>query len=102
MQIRNNRSKSWDYGHKHNFYPDTEEKDIKKILSILKVSVKKNKNRVLECLAIKCNEISSNNYEIRIFFAGGSVITLISEFIEVVMHDLGKSWTAKRVPKHKI
>jgi len=73
---------------------------------ILRVKSKKidqkNKNRVLECLAIKCNEISSKNYEIKIFFAGGSIITLISEFIEVVMHDLGESWTVKHIPKHKI
>ena len=63
--------------------------------------LKKNRNKRLECLAIKCNEILSKNYEI-IFFAGGSIITLISESIEVVMNDLGTSWNVKYVPKHKI
>ena len=62
----------------------------------------KNKNRLLECLAIKCNETLNNNYEVKIFFAGGSIITLISEFIEVVMNDLGASWNVKYIPKHKI
>ena len=62
----------------------------------------KNKNRLLECLAIKCNETISNNYEINFFFAGGGIITLISEFIEVVMHDLGAAWNVKYFPKHKI
>ena len=62
----------------------------------------KNKNRLLECLAIKCNETVNNNYEINFFFAGGSIITLISEFIEVVMHDLGEAWNVKYFPKHKI
>jgi len=62
----------------------------------------KNKNRLLECLAIKCNETVNNNYEIIFFFAGGSIITLISEFIEVVMHDLGEAWNVKYFPKHKI
>ena len=62
----------------------------------------KNKNKLLECLAIKCNETVSNNYEINFFFAGGGIITLISEFIEVVMHDLGEAWNVKYFPKHKI
>ena len=62
----------------------------------------KNKNKFLECLAIECNLIADNNYDIKIFFSGGSVITLVSEAIEVVMHDLGKSWNVKHFPIHKI
>ena len=77
-----------------------------KFEGILKVKSKKinqkNKNKRLECLAIECNEILSKNYEINFFFAGGSVITLISESIEVVMNDLGESWNVKHIPKHKI
>ena len=77
-----------------------------KFEGILKVKSKKinqkNKNKRLECLAIECNEILSKNYEINFFFAGGSVITLISESIEVVMNDLGESWNVKYIPKHKI
>ena len=77
-----------------------------KFEGILKVKSKKinqkNKNKHLECLAIECNEILSKNNEIIFFFAGGGVITLISESIEVVMHDLGVSWNVKHIPKHKI
>ena len=73
---------------------------------ILKVKSKKinqkNKNKRLECLTIECNEILRKNYEIIFFFAGGSIITLISESIEVVMNDLGESWNVKYIPKHKI
>ena len=73
---------------------------------ILKVKSKrinqKNRNKRLECLAIECNEILDKNYEINFFFSGGGVITLISEFIDVVMHDLGVSWNVKHFPKHKI
>jgi len=73
---------------------------------VLKVKSKKinqkNKNRVLEFLAIKCNEIPNNNYEIKILFAGESIITLVTEFIEVIMHDLGQAWNVKYFPKHKI
>ena len=77
-----------------------------KFEGILKVKSKKinqkNKNKRLECLAIECNEVLSKNYEINFFFAGGSIITLISESIEVVMNDLGESWNVKHIPKHKI
>ena len=77
-----------------------------KFEGILKVKSKKinqkNKNKLLECLAIKCNQILNKNYEIIFFFAGGAAITLISESIEVVMHDLGASWNVKHIPKHKI
>ena len=77
-----------------------------KFEGILKVKSKKinqkNRNKRLECLAIECNEISSKNYEINFFFSGGGIITLISEFIEVSMNDLGVSWNVKRIPKHKI
>tara|TARA_B100001105_G_scaffold112755_1_gene90456 strand:- start:37 stop:486 length:450 start_codon:yes stop_codon:yes gene_type:complete len=62
----------------------------------------KNKNKPLECLTIACNLITDNNYDIKIFFSGDSVITLVSEAIEVVMHDLGKPWNVKHVPIHKI
>ena len=77
-----------------------------KFEGILKVKSKKinqkNKNKRLECLAIECNEILSKNNEIIFFFAGGGVITLISESIEAVMHDLGKPWNVRHTPKHKI
>ena len=62
----------------------------------------KNKNKPLECLAIRCSLSNDSFYEIRIFFAGGSVITVFSEIIDLTMHDLGKSWNVKHVPKHKI
>ena len=61
-----------------------------------------NKNKSLECLTIKCNKISNSNYEIKIFFSGNSIITLVSEAVEVVLHDLGEAWNVKHLPKHKI
>ena len=77
-----------------------------KFEGVLKVKSKEinqeNKNKFLECLAIKYKEISNNNYKIKIFFSGDNIITLISEAIEVVMHDLGKAWNVKHIPKHEI
>ena len=61
-----------------------------------------NKNKPLECLAIKCSPIFEETYKINIFFAGNSIITVISEVIEVTLHDLGKPWKVKHIPIHKI
>ena len=77
-----------------------------KFEGILKVKSQKinqkNRNKRLECLAIECNEILGKNHEINFFFSGGAIITLISEFIEVSLDDLGSSWNVKHIPIHKI
>ena len=62
----------------------------------------KNRNKPLECLAIKCSSTFDETYKIIIFFAGGSIITVISEVIDVALHDLGKPWNVKHIPRHKI
>ena len=62
----------------------------------------KRKNKPLEFLAIKSVLTPNDYYEIRIFFAGDGIITINSEVIEVVMHDLDKPWNVKHIPKHKI
>jgi len=62
----------------------------------------KNRNKILECLAIKCRLFSDENYEIKIFFSGDSLITIMTETIDVVVHDLGKPRNVKYVPLHKI
>ena len=76
-----------------------------KFEEVIKVESKninqKNKNRPLECLTIKCNLISDETYKIQIFFAGKGIITIISEVIEVSLHDLDKPWNVKHIPKHK-
>ena len=77
-----------------------------KFEGILKVKSRKinqkNRNKRLECLAIESNEVLNKNYEINFFFAGGGIITLISESIDVAMQDLHIPWTVKYIPKHKI
>ena len=77
-----------------------------KFEEVIKVESKninqKNNNKPLECLAIKCSSIFEETYKIKIFFAGNSIITIISEVIEVALHDLGKPWNVKYIPIHKI
>ena len=77
-----------------------------KFEEVIKVESKninqKNRNKPLECLAIKCSSIIDEFYKIKVFFAGDSIITIISEVIEVALHDLGKHWNVKHIPTHKI
>ena len=77
-----------------------------KFEEVIKVESKninqKNKNKPLECLAINSSSIFDEVYKIKIFFAGNSIITIISEVIEVALHDLGKPWNVKHIPIHKI
>jgi hypothetical protein len=62
----------------------------------------KNKNRSLELLAIKCTKSIDEDCYIKVFFSGGSLITIIAENIDIVLNDFGKSWNTKHTPKHKI
>jgi len=62
----------------------------------------KNKNKFLECLAIKSIFDSDDIYKIKFFFAGNGAITINAETIELVMNDLGRPWDVKHFPKHKI
>ena len=59
------------------------------------------KDKFLDFLAIECNTMPDNNYEMKITFAGNSIIKIISEVIEVTLDDQGEAWDTKNKPKHK-
>ena len=59
------------------------------------------KDSFLDFLAIECNKMPDNNYEMKIIFAGNSIIKIISEVIEVTLDDQGEAWSTKNKPKHK-
>ena len=59
------------------------------------------KNQFLDFLAIETNVTTDNNYEMKIIFAGDSMIRVISEVIEVTLDDQGDAWDTKNKPKHK-
>jgi len=58
------------------------------------------KDKFLDFLAIETNITPDNNYEMKIIFAGDSVIRVISEVIEVTLDDQGEAWDTKNKPKH--
>ena len=59
------------------------------------------KDKFLDFLAIETNITPDKNYEMKIIFAGDSIIRLISEVIEVTLDDQGEAWNTKNKPKHK-
>jgi hypothetical protein len=59
------------------------------------------KDKFLDFLAIETNITPDNNYEMRIIFAGDSIIRITSEVIEVTLDDQGEAWDTKNKPKHK-
>ena len=76
-----------------------------KFENVIKVSSKNinqaGKNKFLDFLTIETNQMIDNNYEMKILFAGDSIIKVTSEVIEVTLDDQGEAWDTKNKPKHK-
>ena len=79
---------------------------ILKFENVLEVNSKNinqsKKDKFLDLLAIESSQMPDNNYEMKITFAGDSVIKIISEIIEVTLDDQGEAWNTKNKPKHKV
>ena len=58
------------------------------------------KDKFLDFLAIESNEMPDNNYEMKLIFAGDSIIKIVSEVIEVTLDDQGDAWDTKNKPNH--
>ena len=59
------------------------------------------KDQFLDFLTIETIQMPDNNYEMKLVFAGDSMIRIISEVIEVTLDDQGEAWDTKNMPKHK-
>ena len=59
-------------------------------------------NKFLDFLAIETYQMIDNNYEMKIVFAGVSIIKIIAEAIEVTLDDQGEAWDTKNKPNHKL
>ena len=60
------------------------------------------KDKFLDFLAIETSKMPDNNYEMKIIFAGDSIIRVICEVIEVTLDDQGEAWDTKNKPKHRV
>jgi hypothetical protein len=72
------------------------------VLEVISKNINQSKkDKFLDFLAIESSQMPDNNYEMRIIFAGDSIIRIISEVIEVTLDDQGEAWNTKNKPKHK-
>ena len=65
------------------------------VLNVHSKNIILKKNKFLDFLAIETNKMPDNNYEMKIIFAGDSIIRVISEVIEVTLDDQGEAWDTK-------
>ena len=71
------------------------------VLNVLSKNIDQlKKDKFLDFLAIETNITPDNNYEMKIIFAGDSIIRITSEAIEVTLDDQGEAWDTKNKPKH--
>ena len=72
------------------------------VLHVLSKNInQKKKDKFLDFLAIETKITDDNNYEMKIIFAGDSIIRVVSEVIEVTLDDQGEAWDTKNKPKHQ-
>ncbi len=95
----------WEDVEKGVFRKNKRIKSVLKFDNIVKVYSKNinqlKKNSFLDFLTIETNLMPDNNYEMKIVFAGNSMIKIVSEVIEVTLDDQGEAWETKNMPKHK-
>ena len=95
----------WEDVEKGVFRKNKRIRTVLKFENVLQVASKNigqfKKDKFLDFLAIETNITPDNNYEMRIIFAGDSIIRVISEVIEVTLDDQGEAWDTKNKPKHK-
>jgi len=73
------------------------------VLNVLSKNINQaKKDKFLDFLAIETNITPDNNYEMKITFAGNSIIRIIAEVIEVTLDDQGEAWDTKNKPKHNV
>ncbi len=72
------------------------------VIKVISKNINQSKrDKFLDFLTIETIKMPDNNYEMKIVFAGDSIIKVISEVIEVTLDDQGNAWDTKNVPKHK-
>ena len=72
------------------------------VIKVISKNINQSKrDKFLDFLTIETIKMPDNNYEMKIVFAGDSIIKIISEVIEVTLDDQGEAWDTKNMPKHK-
>ena len=96
----------WEDVEKGVFRKNKRIRTVLKFENVIKVNSKNinqdNKDKFLDFLTIETNQMNDNNYEMKILFAGDSILKVTAEVIEVTLDDQGEAWETKNKPKHKV
>ena len=94
----------WEDVEKGVFRKNKRIRTVLKFENVLKVYSKNinqsKKDKFLDFLTIETRKMLDNNYEMRIVFAGDTIIRILAEVIEVTLDDQGDAWNTKNMPKH--
>ncbi len=94
----------WEDVEKGVFRKNKRIRSVIKFENVIKVHSKNihqlKKDQFLDFLTIETNKMPDNNYEMKIVFAGDSIIKITCEVIEVTLDDQGDAWDTKNIPKH--
>ena len=95
----------WEDVEKGLFRKNKRIRTILKFENVIKVKSRNinlaSKDKFLDFLTIETNQMTDNNYEMKILFAGDSILKVTAEVIEVTLDDQGEAWDTKNKPKHK-
>ena len=95
----------WEDVEKGVFRKNKRIRTVLKFENVIKVSARNinqsKKDKFLDFLTIETNKMPDNNYEMKIVFAGDSIIKVTSEVIEVTLDDQGEAWNTKNMTQHK-
>ena len=94
----------WEDVEKGLFRKNKRIRTILKFENVIKVKSRNinlaSKDKFFDFLTIETNQMTDNNYEMKILFAGDSILKVIVEVIEVTLDDQGEAWDTKNKPKH--
>ena len=89
----------WEDVEKGVFRKNKRIRTILKFDNVIEVNSKninqKSKDKFLDFLAIECNQMPNENYEMKLIFSGDSVIKVVAEVIEIALDDQGEPWDTK-------
>lgn len=76
---------------------------IKNVVDVKSKYLNSSKNsEALEFLTFEIFENKKNNININLIFSGNSIISVTVELIDLTLEDFSDTWSAKKVPEHKI
>ena len=89
----------WEDVEKGVFRKNKRIRTILKFENVIKVKSRNidlaSRDKFFDFLTIETTQMIDNNFEMKILFAGGSILKITAEVIEVTLDDQGEAWDTK-------